>query len=147
MGRYDVTAFLVLLAHDIEKEGICVVVDGLMLDEELGQQAQILTVQNLLVPVHFVHEELPVAIDLGPRRVGGGTNQCVTIQVGGCPIVLQTELADVQLGHLEGLRVRGVVPAADLVAAELDALYPLDLVITPFVHRCLCYVHLILFQR
>lgn len=139
-------AFLVLLAHDIEIEGIGVVVDGLVLDEKLGQQTQILTVQNLLVPIHFVHEELAVTIDFGSRGVGRGTDHCVTIQVRGCPIVLQTELADVQFGHLEGLRVRGVVPAADLVAAEFDALYPLDLVVTPFHHGCLCHIHLILFQ-
>lgn len=33
---YDVAPLLVLFAHDIEKEGIGVVVDGLVLNEKLG---------------------------------------------------------------------------------------------------------------
>lgn len=71
----------------------------------------------------------------------------MAIQVRRSPIVLQTELADVQFGDLEVLRVWRVVPAVDFVASELDALYPLDLVVTSILRKYLCQVHLLLFQR
>ena len=61
----------------------------------------------------------------------------MAIQVRRSPIVLQTELADVQFGDLEVLRVWRVVPAVDFVASELDALYPLDLVVTSILRKYL----------
>ena len=37
-------AKLVIFRHDIEEEGICVVVEGLVIQEHLGHQTQVLCV-------------------------------------------------------------------------------------------------------
>lgn len=45
--------FAVVLGEDVKKEGLHVVVEGLVVQEELGQQTQVLTVDCAHVPVHL----------------------------------------------------------------------------------------------
>ena len=54
----------------------------------------------------------------------------VAIQFGGRAVILEAELANVQLRHLERLRIGGVVPAVDIVTAQLNRLDSLDLLST-----------------
>ena len=51
----------------------------------------------------------------------------VTVQFRGGAVILEAELAYIELRHLERLRVGGVVPAVHVVAAQLDRLDSLDL--------------------
>lgn len=53
--------FAVVLGEDVEKEGLHVVVESLVVQEELGQQTQVLTVDCAHVP-----------INLGRRQSGKG---------------------------------------------------------------------------
>lgn len=39
---HDVEALTVILRHDVEEEGICVIVQCLMVEETLGQETQVL---------------------------------------------------------------------------------------------------------
>ena len=51
-------ALLVDLAEDVEEEGDDVEVEGLVVEEELGQQAQVLAVQPVLPAIHLKIREL-----------------------------------------------------------------------------------------
>lgn len=48
-----VAAFAVVLRQDIEKEGLHVVVEGLVVEEQLGQQTQVLTVDCAHIPINL----------------------------------------------------------------------------------------------
>ena len=54
----DVRALLVDLAEDVEEEGDDVEVEGLVVEEELGQQAQVLAVQPVLPAIHLKIRDL-----------------------------------------------------------------------------------------
>ena len=49
----NVRALLVDLAEDVEEEGDDVEVEGLVVEEELGQQAQVLAVQSVFPAIHL----------------------------------------------------------------------------------------------
>lgn len=49
-----VAPFVVVLGQDVEKEGLHVIVEGLVVQEQLGQQTQVLTVDSAHVPVHLL---------------------------------------------------------------------------------------------
>ena len=59
---HEVAACVVCLSHDIEQEGLHVVVQRLVVEEQLGQQTQILAVDLVLLAVYFKHRygSLPV---------------------------------------------------------------------------------------
>lgn len=50
-------ALAVVLREDVEKERLHVVVQGLVVQEQLGQQAQVLTVDCAHISVHLVGRE------------------------------------------------------------------------------------------
>lgn len=57
---------LVTLTQHIEQEQVHVIEKGLVIQEELGQVAQVLTEQLLLFAVDLKHGDIGVAIDLIP---------------------------------------------------------------------------------
>lgn len=52
------------LAQDVEEEGVDVVVQSLVVEEQLGQRAQVLPVLLLLASVHFEHRQISVPVNL-----------------------------------------------------------------------------------
>jgi hypothetical protein len=46
---------IVALSHDVEEEGFDVIVEGLVVQEELGHQAEVLAVDLVLLAVHLWH--------------------------------------------------------------------------------------------
>lgn len=58
-GRYlgevadKMATFVVILGEDVKKEGLHVIVEGLVVQEELGQQTQVLTVDCAHVPINL----------------------------------------------------------------------------------------------
>lgn len=49
----EVATFAVVLGQDVEKEGLHVVVEGLVVQEQLGQQTQVLTVDCAHIPINL----------------------------------------------------------------------------------------------
>lgn len=52
------------LAHDVKQEGIYIVVERFVIEEELGERAEVLAVLFLFAPVNLEHRQVTVAIDL-----------------------------------------------------------------------------------
>lgn len=48
-------SFMVCIGHDVEQEWFDVVVQRLVVEEELGQQAELLAVLLVLATVHLPH--------------------------------------------------------------------------------------------
>ena len=59
----------VALGHNVEEERLNVVIQGLVVQEQLGQQAQVLAVDFLLLAVDLEDRERVVAIDFVAGRV------------------------------------------------------------------------------
>ena len=51
---------LVHLAEDVENEGLHIKVERLVVQEELGEQAEVLAVQFVVQPVHLVDGQAPL---------------------------------------------------------------------------------------
>lgn len=49
-----VATFAVVLGEDVEKEGLHIIVEGLVVEEQLGQQTQVLTVDCAHVPINLL---------------------------------------------------------------------------------------------
>lgn len=62
-------ASVVELSHHVEQEGICVVVESLMVEEELGQQTEVLGVAFVLSSIDFKKRDRLFPVDLISRRV------------------------------------------------------------------------------
>mmetsp|Transcript_41598 Transcript_41598/g.106452 ORF Transcript_41598/g.106452 Transcript_41598/m.106452 type:complete len:349 (+) Transcript_41598:700-1746(+) len=111
----------VVLREDVEQEGVHVVVERLVVQEELGEVAQVLAVHLLLAPVHLKHGDVAVAVDL----VAGRVQHRVLAQVAHHHVALleevERELAKVQLLDVVVLCREGrKVPGVHVVAAQLD---------------------------
>lgn len=65
----DVCASVIALAQHIEQEEIHIIVQCLMVQEQLGQVAQILAIALLLLAVHLKHGDVAVAVKFVSRRV------------------------------------------------------------------------------
>ena len=50
----QVATFVVILGQDVEKEGLHIVVEGLVVQEQLGQQTQVLTVYCAHIPINLL---------------------------------------------------------------------------------------------
>lgn len=50
----EVTTFAVVLGQDVEEEGLYIVVEGLMVQKQLGQQAQVLTVDCAHISINLL---------------------------------------------------------------------------------------------
>ena len=118
---HEVAALAVVLGQHVEEEGLNVVVEGLVVQEQLGQEAEVLAVDLAGHAVHLEDGEVLVAIDFVGRRMKPVALGPVALQDSPALHVLEAELAEVELGeHGVLLRVRGRVPRLDLVLAELD---------------------------
>lgn len=51
-----VATFAVVLGQDVEKEGLHIIVEGLVVQEELGQQTQVLTVDCAHIPINLLRD-------------------------------------------------------------------------------------------
>eukprot|EP00958_Prasinococcus_capsulatus_P026890 scaffold5061_cov378-Prasinococcus_capsulatus_cf.AAC.9 len=77
-----VAAAVVALAQYVEEKQIDVVVERLVIQEQLREVAQILTVDLFLFPIHFKHAQRAVAINFIPYRkatchhVGAANSPC-----------------------------------------------------------------------
>ena len=50
----EVASLAVILGQDVEKEGFHIVVEGLVIQEQLGQQTQVLTVDCAHIPINLL---------------------------------------------------------------------------------------------
>lgn len=50
--------FVVILGQDVEKEGLHVIVECLVVQEQLGQQTQVLTVDCAHVPINLLERSI-----------------------------------------------------------------------------------------
>ncbi len=66
---YDVCSSLITFTQHIEEEQVHIVEQGLVIQEQLCQVAQVLAEQLLLLAVYLKHGHIGVAIDLIPRWV------------------------------------------------------------------------------
>jgi len=60
---------VVRLTEDVEEEGVHVIVQGFVVEEELGQEADVLAIDLILVPIDFKDGDVAVPVDFIPRRV------------------------------------------------------------------------------
>ena len=65
----EVTSFTVVDSQHVEKERLDIVVECLMVEEEFGQQAQILAVYFVDVAIHLEDRKVVLAVNLSRRRV------------------------------------------------------------------------------
>lgn len=63
-----VTAFCISQRHHIEQKRLDVIVQCLVVEEKLGQQAQVLAVRFVSLAIHLPDAQLLFAIDLRPEK-------------------------------------------------------------------------------
>lgn len=95
---YQVAALLVILGEDVEQKGLHIVVEGFVVQEQLGQQTEVLAVDLVGVAIHLEHGDVATAVDLGSRRVAPGALVEVARQHRPTLGILQAELAQKELG-------------------------------------------------
>lgn len=66
---HDMVTVFIDLREDVEEEGFHVVVQSLVIDEELRQKTQALTVDGLSAAVHLEHSDVAFAIDFVSGRM------------------------------------------------------------------------------
>lgn len=122
------TAFLIHLGQHVEEKWLHIKVESLVIEEEFGQEAKVLTVDLVIVAVDLKDGDGSLAIDLLPRRL---VAQALTNMFNVRPLklhVLEAVLTDPELWLFTVLlRVRGEVPGVDLVLSDLDLVDVLDL--------------------
>lgn len=69
----EMASFAVVFRQDIEQEGLNVVVQGLVVEEQFGEEAQVLTVYLVGVSVDLEHGDVAAAVDLRGGRVAPQT--------------------------------------------------------------------------
>ena len=93
---HNMSTFLIDLGHDVKVERIDVVVQSLVIEEELGQEAKILAVDTVVLAVNLKDTERSLAVDLPSRWTTVGTVPPVAAE-GTLPLhVFETVLADVE---------------------------------------------------
>ncbi len=66
---YDMCSSLIAFTQHVEQEQVHIIEQSLVIQEQLGQVAQVLAEQLLLLAVYLKHGHIGVAIDLIPGRV------------------------------------------------------------------------------
>ena len=120
---HQVAALRIVLGQDIEEEWLHVVVERLVIEEEFDEETEVLTVDLVGVAVHLEHGHPVLAVYLDPGRVPPRTLLQVALEDGPRLHVLETELAEEELGQprvLLGVGAR--VPRADVKLPELNHL-------------------------
>ena len=124
---HEMIPAIVLHRHDVKEKGIRVVVQRLMVQKELGKEAQVLRILPLLPPVDLVHRNVILPVNLIARWMGQVALAAVARERHRTPVVAHTELANQQPRTLRQLlRIRGKVPRCDAVFAEFDELDVFD---------------------
>ena len=102
-------------SHDVEQEGVGVVIERLVIEKELGEETQVLRVGLVLAAVDLEEGDLVLPVDLVARRVPQPALGQVPRQTLPAPHVAEAELAyvDARQGD-QLLRVRREVPRLDL---------------------------------
>ena len=112
---HDVVAAVVHLAHHVEEEGVRVVVERLVVQEELGQQAQVLGVVLVLASVYLEEGNGVFPVDLIARWVLVNALGEMPLQTCSGFEELETKFANinaVRIGQL--LRVRREIPVKQI---------------------------------
>jgi hypothetical protein len=116
-----VEPLFIKLTHDVEEKGFSVVGQGLMVQEELREVAEVLTVDLLSLAINFKHTYLRVSVDLISRGVPLLAPGRVPAQFLPVSVVVETELTDEEgVDVVISSRVGAVVPGIASVLAELD---------------------------
>ena len=118
-------ALLVDLAQYVEEERDDVEVERLVVEEQLGEEAQVLRVRLVLAAVDLEERDLVLSVDLVARRVPQPALGQVPGQTLPAPHVPQAELAyvDARQGD-QLLRVRREVPRLDLGGDSIGKSFP-----------------------
>lgn len=117
----EVEAAVVAHTHAVEEEGVDVVVEGFVVEEAFGEEAEVAAPGPLATAVNLEEGDFFVAVDF----VAGGVEQVafLTVAFETLPFakVAEAEFADEDgFGGGEFDGVRGKVPGFDLVGADLD---------------------------
>ncbi len=109
-------------AHAVEEEGVDVVVEGFVVEEEFGEEAEVAAPGALAAAVDFEEGDVVVAVDFVAGGVGHGAFEAVAFEGFPGGEVRKTEFVNVDDVHVgEILRVGGEVPRFHFVFAHLDA--------------------------
>lgn len=84
--------------HDVKKKRLHIVVEGFVVQKEFRQQAEMLTVLLITLPIHLPHLELALAVDFITRRMPPHTFLGVPLDASLRFLIAQAELADIHLG-------------------------------------------------
>lgn len=115
------TPLLVILGQHVKQKRLHVIIQSLVVQKQLRQQAQVLTVDLVHVAVHLEHGDVAAPVDLRRGRMPPRALVLVPFEHGFALRVLQAELAEEQLRQLGVLlRERARIPRLDLVLSELD---------------------------
>ena len=94
------TTLTVILGEDIEQERLHVIVERLVVEKQLDEQAEVLTVDLVCVAVHLEHRHAVLPVDLHPGRVAPRALLQMLLEDGPRLHILQTELTEEQLREL-----------------------------------------------
>lgn len=89
----EMATFAVVLGEHVEEERLDVVVERLMIEEQLGEEAEVLAIDLVGVAVHLEDGDVATPVDLGGGRVSPQTLVQVSQQHRPTLRVLQAELA------------------------------------------------------
>lgn len=114
---------IVKLSHDVEQKGVRVVIEGLVVEEELRQQTEVLCIAFVLSAVDFEEGNRVFAVDFVAGRISQVAFGDVPLQTLSALPVLQAEFTDIDAVECaELLGVWREVPGLDSVLAELNQL-------------------------
>ena len=99
---HHMATVLVAYGHNVKEEGLHIVVQSLVVQEELGNETQILAIDLLLLAIHFKHADFTVSVDLIPGRMSHGAFVLVSLQR-----LLFLHILETKLTYVEFLRVSG----------------------------------------
>lgn len=112
---------LVADRHAVEQEGIDVVVERFMVQEQFTQQTQIAAPDALAPPVNLEKGDVGVAVDFVAWRVQQCAFRAMPVELPFATEIQKAHFADVHdvaVGEFDG--VRAEVPRLDFVFAHLD---------------------------
>lgn len=119
----EVAPVLIPRSHAVEQEGIDVVIQGFMIEEEFRQEAKIPTPPPLPPSINLEKTHIIVAIDLVPRGVQKRALGSMSLKLLQGIVITEAEFANVDHVRFgEAGRVRAEVPRFHFVFAHLDAL-------------------------
>ena len=111
---------LAILRQNVEQKRLHVVVERLVIEEELGEEAEVLTVDLVVLSVDLEETEPLLAVDLASGRMPPHALLQMPVEHRVRLHVVQAVLAEEDLPELpDVVRIGRLVPGLDLVVAEL----------------------------